>query len=198
MNIRRIAREFLPLVRFWHEEANNIEIWQRLRIIVVHSTNVYIPLEINQSPFNLGLPILLPEFTREQVWELANRHQFAKEIQDLDRKLASLMDLVSGYPFLIRQAFYALSSQEISFERLIEEAPTPSGIYRSHLHGYFANLSKYPELMSTFARVVQSESPIQISSIIAYKLESMGLIKLVNNKVIASCHLYRLYFRDYV
>ena len=49
-----IAQEFLPLIRFWHEEANNASIWKRLRLILVHSTNIYLPLGINQSPLNLG------------------------------------------------------------------------------------------------------------------------------------------------
>ncbi|MGL5833336.1 MAG: AAA-like domain-containing protein, partial [Waterburya sp.] len=111
-----IAQEFLPLLRFWHEEASNIDIWQRLRIVVVNSTDVYIPLEIHQSPFNLGLPIILPEFNFEQVKELANRHQFKLQIPDLDHSLSSLMEMVGGFPYLIRQAFYALSTQEITMD----------------------------------------------------------------------------------
>ncbi len=79
-----IAQEFLPLLRFWHEEANNIRVWQDLRIIVVHSTDAYIPLDINQSPFNLGLPIVLSEFNFAQVKELASRYQFRLEVKELD------------------------------------------------------------------------------------------------------------------
>ena len=32
-----IGSEFLPLLHFWHEEANNFPIWQQLRLILVHS-----------------------------------------------------------------------------------------------------------------------------------------------------------------
>ncbi|HAJ63893.1 MAG TPA: hypothetical protein DCP31_35525, partial [Cyanobacteria bacterium UBA8543] len=54
-----IAQDFFPLLRNWYEEANNLEIWQRLRLVVVHSTEVYIPLKIHQSPFNVGLSVEL-------------------------------------------------------------------------------------------------------------------------------------------
>jgi hypothetical protein len=195
-----IAQEFLPLLRFWHEEANNIDIWQRLRIMVVHSTDVYIPLEIHQSPFNLGLPIILPEFNFEQVKELANRHQyqFKLEIADLDQSLTSLMDMIGGFPYLIRQAFYALSTQEITMNQLLESAPTPSGIYRTHLQRHFSIFSKYPDLMHEYSQIVEAQSPIQVSTLISHKLSSIGLVKLVGNQVIPSCQLYRLYFQNYL
>ncbi len=45
-----IAQNFLPLLRSWYEEAKYMEIWQKLRFIVVHSTEIYVPLNINQSP----------------------------------------------------------------------------------------------------------------------------------------------------
>lgn len=64
---REIAEGFLPLLRSWHEEAKIEDIWKKLRLIVGHSTEVYIPLNINQSPFNVGLPIELPEFTQPQI-----------------------------------------------------------------------------------------------------------------------------------
>lgn len=194
----QIAQEFLPLIRFWHEESNNIEAWQSLRIVVVHSTDSYIPLDTNQSPFNLGLPIVLTEFSFDQVRELANRYKFKQEVDNLDCSLASLMEMVGGYPYLIRLAFYALSSQNLTFEQLLTEAPTPTGIYRSYLQKYFVTLQKHPELIGTFNQIVSSESPIQISSIAAYKLESMGLIKLFENRAVPSCLLYRLFFRDYI
>jgi len=193
-----IAQEFLPLLRFWHEEGNNTDIWQNLRIIVVYSTDVYIPLEINQSPLNLGLTITLPEFNFEQVKELANRHQFQLEIKNLDRSIQEMMAMVGGYPYLVRQAFYVLSTQKNTLEQLLAEAPTPSGIYRAHLQTYFATLRQYPYLMEAFSLVVAEDSPVQINSEAAYKLASLGFVKFTGKKVTPSCQLYRLYFRDYL
>jgi AAA-like domain/TIR domain len=53
----QIARDFLGLLRAWHEEAKVNPLWQNLRLIITHSKEGYIPLKSNQSPFNVGLPI---------------------------------------------------------------------------------------------------------------------------------------------
>lgn len=191
-----IAQEFLPLLRFWHEEANNFPIWQNLRLVVVHSTDVYIPLDINQSPFNVGLSIDLPIFDFDQIKTLANLHQFQLEIADLDQSLNSLMKMIGGYPYLARLALYALATQPITMEELLAEAPTASGIYRNHLQRHLVTLQKYPELASAYKQVVSAEAPVKLSAISAYKLESIGLVKLTKDLVAPSCQLYRLYFRD--
>lgn len=192
-----IAREFLPLLRFWHEEANNSPIWQNLRLVVVHSTDVYLPLDINQSPFNVGLAIALPEFDLAQMKDLANRHQFQLDV-DLDRGLNSLMEMIGGYPYLARLAFYALSTQEITLQELLKSAPTASGIYRQHLQRHLITLQQYPELGDLYQQVVAADSPVAIPTIPAYKLESIGLVKLTGDRVVPSCQLYRLYFQAHL
>ena len=192
----KIAKEFLPLIRFWHEEINNSAIWERLRLIVVHSTDIYLPLDINQSPLNLGLPVDLPQFNFEQMKELASRHQFRRDVENLDDCIISLMEMIGGYPYLARLAFYALSTENITCKKLLEEAPTASGIYRDHLQGHLSTFKKYPNLGKTYEQVVFADKPIQISAIDAHKLESIGLVKLVNNTVLPSCQLYRFYFRQ--
>jgi hypothetical protein len=191
-----IAREFLPLLRFWHEEANNTPLWKRLRIVVVHSTDIYLPLDINQSPFNVGLPINLTQFNFEQMKNLASRHEFRQPVKDLDQSIQSLMAIIGGYPYLARLAFYALSTEDLTWTQLIAQAPTASGIYRHHLQGHLSTLQTYSQLGKAYQKVVYADEPIQISTIDAYKLESIGLVKLVNNMVTPSCELYCLYFRD--
>ena len=192
-----IVREFLPLLRFWHEEANNTEIWQSLRMVIAYPTDIYIPLDINRSPFNLGMPIMLPEFTFAQVRDLASRYQFQLEVQDLEQSLKSLMGMVGGYPYLVRLAFHALSTRKITVEQLLREAPTSSSIYRNFLQRYLTILEKHPKLSDLFERVVTANSPVQICNNAAYHLESIGLVKLEGDNVVPSCELYRLYLRNY-
>jgi hypothetical protein len=192
-----IAQDFLPLLRLWHEEANNLAVWQKLRLVVVHSTEVYIPLNINQSPFNIGFPIQLSEFNLAQVQELARRHELDWLADSLaEQELAALIAMVGGHPFLVRVAFYHLFRKEVLMEQLLEEAPTPIGIYRNHLQGHLATLQAHPDLASDLKQVVTAEQAVQIESISAYKLYSMGLIALQGTEVTPSCELYRLYFRD--
>ncbi|HBB36181.1 MAG TPA: molecular chaperone Tir, partial [Cyanobacteria bacterium UBA9273] len=38
-----VASEFLGLMRAWHERGKVEKVWKRLRLVVVHSTEVYIP-----------------------------------------------------------------------------------------------------------------------------------------------------------
>ncbi|NET55128.1 MAG: hypothetical protein F6K47_02675 [Symploca sp. SIO2E6] len=60
---REVAPDFFRLLRSWYEDARILEVWQKLRLVVAHSTEAYKSLDINHSPFNVGLPIELPEFT---------------------------------------------------------------------------------------------------------------------------------------
>ncbi|MDJ0598699.1 MAG: AAA-like domain-containing protein [Crocosphaera sp.] len=195
----QVAQEFLPLLRFWHEEGNNIDIWQNLRLIIVHSTEIYIPLKFQQSPFNVGIPIQLPEFTLKQVETLATLHSLSSLIDHEENEpLKDLMKMVGGHPYLIRLAFYHLYQDDITMKQLLEEAPNPTGIYHHHLQNHLITLQKNPDLASAFAKVIQVKEPIQLETIIAYKLASMGLVKLQGKEVFPSCQLYCLYFSSFL
>ena len=188
-----IASEFLSLLRSWHEEAKVIDIWQKLRLVVVHSTEVYIPLNINQSPFNVGLPIELPMFNREQVEDLTQRHGLDwANSSEIER----LMGMVNGHPYLVRVALYHLSRNQLSLKKLLREAATLTGIYSNHLRRHWVTLQRYPELKLALQQVINSQESTPLEAITAYKLESMGLIKLNGDRAIPSCELYRLYFRS--
>ncbi|MGB3653705.1 MAG: AAA-like domain-containing protein, partial [Rivularia sp. (in: cyanobacteria)] len=62
-----VVEDFLGMLRSWHEKGKISEVWKLLRLVLAHSTEVYIPLDYHQSPFNAGVPIELQEFNREQV-----------------------------------------------------------------------------------------------------------------------------------
>ena len=98
-----LADDFFSLLRSWHEEAKSNPVWQKLRLILVHSTEVYIPLNINQSPFNVGLPIELPEFSVAQVQDLAQKHGLTWKQEQVNQ----LMKIIGGHPYLVREALYS-------------------------------------------------------------------------------------------
>ena len=192
----KVAQEFLPLLRFWHEEANNLPVWQKLRLIVIQSTESYVPLNFNQSPFNVGLPVVLPEFNRRQMMDLALRHQLDWEKSSLEKNLTILMNLIGGHPYLARLAFYNLAKYNLTLSQLIEEAATETSIYSNILRYYLAFFYNNPKLAKAFKEVVLSYQSIQLEPITAYQLESFGLINLKGNEAVVSCQLYRLYFKD--
>jgi len=192
-----IAQDFLPMLRYWHEETNNLPIWQNLRLMIANSTEVYIKLDANQSPFNVGRQIKLPGFTLEQVNILAKSYQIVEvDSQTLQSFLTNLIELVGGHPYLVRLALNALQDAKISPEKLLTEAPTQGGIYASHLRHYWNNLQSSSELIEAMKLVVNTTSPVKLEPAIAYRLESMGLITLIGDEAKASCPLYQFYFQD--
>ena len=193
----QVAQEFLPLLRFWHEEANNVPIWQKLRLIVTHSTEIYIALNINQSPFNVGLSLKLKEFDWSQIQELARRYGLEDEQYGIkSEQIKSLTKIVGGHPYLINLAFCHLVTQDHNIDQIIREAVTDTGIYGDYLRGHLVTLRDYPALADSFKQVINSEQAVTLNSISAYELESMGLVKLQGNETTPSCELYRTYFCD--
>ncbi|MBW3586755.1 MAG: AAA-like domain-containing protein, partial [Cyanobacteria bacterium 0813] len=187
----KIAKEFLPLLRSWHEEAKRIESLENLRLIVLHSTEIYIPLKLTESPFNVGLPLQLPYFTEEQILALAQRHGLDwTDSPDADRLIA----MVGGHPYLVRLALYQLCQNSLTLDQLLQEAPTIAGIYKDYLRSFWVTLQEYPELAVALKQVVKSERGVELDPIVASKLMSMGLIHIDNNRCMLSCELYRFYF----
>ncbi|MEL6493800.1 MAG: AAA-like domain-containing protein [Cyanobacteria bacterium J06623_7] len=168
----QVAQEFLPLLRFWHEEANNVPIWQKLRLIVTHSTEIYISLNINQSPFNVGLSLRLDEFDTAQIMELAQRFGLEREEFGVQpQQIEALISLVGGHPYLINLAFCHLVTQNNDLDKIILEAATDTGIYRDYLRGHLITLGRYPELTKAYKQVINSDIPVTLNSIAAYELQ---------------------------
>lgn len=192
-----IADDFFALLRAWYEEAGygglDSDLWAKLRLVVVHSTEVYVPLDINQSPFNVGLPIELLEFSPEQVWDLAQRHGLN---WCLNQEVEQLMKLVGGHPYLVRVALYHLAQQQLTLAQLVAIAATEAGIYGDHLRRHLWNLQQHPELAAAFSKVVKTNEPVELESVLAFKLHSLGLVQLQRNEVTPRFELYRQYFRD--
>lgn len=188
-----VAQDVLPLLRSWYEEAKRLPIWQNFRLIIAHSTEVYVPLQLNQSPFNVGLAAQLKCFTLEQIQQLAQRYHLDWNNRDAAHQL---MNLVGGHPGLIHVALYYLSRGEFTLDRLLEVAPTSTGIYQNHLQRHWVTLQEQPDLADAFGRLLSATEPIHTESILAHKLTSMGLIHQSGNEAIVSCQLYQKYFQQ--
>jgi hypothetical protein len=194
----QVADDFFALLRFWYEAARygdlSSERWENLRVVVVHSTEPYVPLNINQSPFNVGKRVELPEFTAEQVQDLAQRYG----LSGFSNLVETLMALVGGHPYLVRKALYHLRRQDVTLASLQESAHTEAGIYSDHLRRHLLNLQGVPGLPETLRQVVTQDCPLDIDANVAYKLESIGLIELEGNCARPRCEIYRQYFRAHL
>ncbi len=193
-----VADDFFGLVRSWYEAARfgdlASERWENLRLVIVHSTEVYVPLNINQSPFNVGKNVELVEFLPEQVQDLAERYGLSASASYAEE----LMALVGGHPYLVRKALYHLRKEDMTMTALAALAATESGIYSDHLRRHLYVLRDYPVLAEAFRQVVSKSKPVEIDAEASFKLESMGLVRLLGNEASPRCEVYRDYFRDHL
>lgn len=185
-----VYRDFFGLLRALHEEGKRNSIWKQLRLVIVHSSEVYVPMDINQSPFNVGLLVELPEFTPEQVLHLAKVYQ----LNWSNTEVEELMAMVGGHPFLVRLGLYHIARQNITLTQLLQTAATAVGIYGDHLRWIESILSQQPVLSAAMQEVVNNVSQIKLQSFTRFKLHSMGLVKLYGDEVTSRYELYRQYF----
>jgi hypothetical protein len=186
-----VASDFFVLLRSWYEETKDISVWQKLRIVIAHAVEVYIPLPTHRSPFNVGLAISLPTFSPEQVQDLAERHG----LQLTKPELEQLMKLTGGFPYLIRLALYQSVRLKIPMQTLLQDAAKDTGIFQQHLQSQLWNLQQHPKLADAFQQVLTAPTQLEIE--VAFKLKSLGLVHLSENQATVSCELYREYFYNY-
>ncbi len=191
-----IANDFCCLLRGWYDMARRSdrrgEIWKKLRLIVVHSTEVYSSLDINSSPLKgVGLVIPLPDFNQEQVQDLAQRY-------GLDwlnnQEVEQLMAMVGGHPYLVQMALDYLKSQENTLLNLLQIASTEGGPFGNYLREQLWDVQQYPELAAALHQVVTTNNPVTLEPAQAFKLDRMGLIQMQGNDCSPRCNLYRQYF----
>ena len=107
------------------------------------------------------------------------------------------MAMVGGHPYLIRLALYHIAQQDLTLAQLLQSAPTDAGIFGEHLRRHLWNLQQHPELAKAFEQVIMSENPVALKSILAFKLNGMGLVNLQGNDVVLRHEsLYRPYFHS--
>jgi transcriptional regulator with XRE-family HTH domain len=192
-NYADIATDFFGMLRAWYEQSrHDLESgeWQKLRLVISYSTDLFVPLHIHQSPFNVGALIELSGFTQEQVQELGLRYRIATA----EPYAESLFRLLGGHPYLTQLALFYLSHQRISLEDLLKTAIAPNSIFGSHFKQQLGYLEDYPELKETMRQIVLSPAGIDLYPTVALKLHGMGLIRFQDDVAIASCTLYQSYF----
>jgi hypothetical protein len=186
-----IETDFCGLLRSWHERARSNPLWECFRLVLSHSQESYLQKDINQSPFNVGLPIELGELSAEQVGQLAALHGLSLAEKQLDQ----LLELVGGHPYLVRKALYELANG-LPFDSFLQQAPTEAGVFCDHLRGLLRAVQDRPELVDALRQVVNSPEPLKLRSEEAFKLESLGLMVPEGNLQRPRCQLYALYLAD--
>lgn len=167
-----------------------MSVWQKLRFILIHSTDIYIPLETYQSPFNVGLAIELPLLTFSQVEQLA-------ELQGLKlnaQTLTHLMEFSSGFPYLVRCALYHSLRYGVEVSSLLQEALQDGGIYRNYLKSQWQKLQRETPLLRSVQCILETPTA-HLEVEISAKLWGLGLVRWQDDRYQLSCGLYQSYFQ---
>lgn len=123
------ADGFFAVLRTWYEEAKHNELWQILRLILVHSTDTHGHLCVNQSPFHVGACVELPEFNAEQVQTLAHWHGLVWSSAEVDQ----LMRQVGGHPYKVRLALYHIAQSGIALNDFLAINLADINSFSAHL-----------------------------------------------------------------
>ncbi len=191
-----ITREFLLLLRTWSEQAKarvaDSNPWHNFRLVTVYSTEILMNVAINQSFLNTGLVIELPEFTPNQIQELANRWGEEMTVQQMQKAIA----LLGGHPYRLQLAFYYLHQQTITLEQLLENSAIATAIYADHLEQQWSNLQRYPNLLPCLTEIVRQSSPVDCEAVQASQLHKMGLVHVHGFQASLACELFRAFLGD--
>ncbi len=185
------AKDFFAMLRAWHEKRPLEEAWDRLNLVMVISTEPYMLISnVMQSPFNVGTFIYLEDFDQNQVFELNRRHGSPVKEPDFPK----LMKLLSGHPYLTRQALYTLVTEQQTWANLSRVAPTEQGPFREHLWHYYSLLQEDQRLKAALKEIIQSNRCSDEMALV--RLLQAGLVTGRGDVHTCRCDLYRRYFAD--
>ncbi len=189
-----VARDFLSLLRFWHERSKDSGPWQRLRLVLVYGTDSYVALNLEASPFNVGHSIRLPPFTLAQFLELGRRYHLPHIANPGQRfSLEALYRLIAGHPYLANLSFYTLTQGQRTLPEILNTATTADSIFRSHLQELGAQLRQNSSVLATWQRVIKGQG-VPLNAVDSMGLESLGLIRTQQGLAYPLCDLYQRFF----
>ncbi len=185
--------DFFSMLRNWHNSRATKPIWKQLDLALVTSTEPYqLIANLNQSPFNVGEIIELPDFTSEEVAQLNTLHDSPLSAEEEQQ----LVELLGGHPYLTRRALYLIASQRISAEELLKEAIDERGPFGDHLRYHLFRLyGKDPLIQGLREVITKNRCPDER---IFFRLRGAGLIKKEGQTVLPRCKLYADYFREHI
>ena len=190
------ASDVFGMFRSWHEERRRKpeSHWKRLTLAFVYATEPHLFItRQDMSPFNVGKKLELHDFGIEQVEKL--NHLYGdplRSAQELERFYA----LFDGQPYLTRRAFYEMTTQGMTLERL-EAGGTDDGPFGDHLRRILVMLAPDKELLAVVKRMVRGEGvPDQASF---YRLRSGGVITGSSPQdARLRCGIYRTYLERHL
>ena len=188
--------DFFGMMRSWHNSTATDENWDNISLVIAHSTEPTLWIEniIEQSPFNVGYKINMVYFTADEVMQLNERYHYPLKT---DKEFDSLMKLVGGQPYLVRQSLYSMVKHNCNMPELETMAAQEIGPFGDHLRQFLWRFEEHPEVRNTFrdilhGRTCNNETHFQ-------RLRAAGLIKgATRHEAEVRCELYHEYFKKHL
>lgn len=184
-----VADEFFGLMRTWYEDAKTTDTWKQVRMVIAQSSEVYIPLNINKSPFNVGLAVALPPLTPEDVQALAASYEQAWSLA----AATELCALIEGQPYLAHVAIDRIWRNETSLPEVLAD-PIGCDIFSPYLQHQLHQVQQQPQLATVLKQVLENQFSMPSSLKDIHQLQSMGLLVWENNGPRLACDLFTRYF----
>ncbi len=184
-----VAAEFLGLLRAWHERGKIHPVWQKFRLVLIYGTEVYIPLDLYESPFNVGQFMELPSLTELQVQDLARRSSLNWSTDER----SAVMRCLDGHPAYLQRTLEACRSGQ-DLGTILRLAPTEAGIFGDELRHLWRILERQPRLLDALQQVLTSTTHKILPTDAAQQLYRLGLISMKGNESRIRCDLYQDYF----
>lgn len=182
---------FYTMLRNWSERRGfpMEPEWQKLDMVFVVSTEPYNLInEPDRSPFNVGDPIILEDFSEQQVATLNLLHRSPLPAP----QVRQLCELLGGHPYLVRRALYMLASRDLTPEELFERASDAYGPFGDHLRYHLFELRKKEAMVNELKHVLRYSKSSNDS--VSHMLRGAGLITGGERDVRLRCPLYAQFF----
>ncbi len=187
------SNRIFTMLRNWHENsAMEPEPWSRLTLLISYSTEPSLFItEMDQSPFNVGTPLSLHDFSFEQASDLNRRY---KNVLRSESELRRLVEIVAGHPYLLQLGMDALAFGGKRLKDIENAAANDEGIFSSHLRHIHDLVRDQDDLLDVVRRLLEGKRISDPMSF--YRLRRAGLVdggSCLDMRM--RCKLYEDYFR---
>lgn len=168
----KFQNDFYGMLRGWSEGSLSSP-FDRLRIImaVSYSPSMLIE-EVRQSPFNLTQPLIIDDFSLEELEELSWRYALFWSRNDVRQ----VFDLVGGHPYLARLIMHTVSQSKTSLIHILDKRTDISkSLFEPFLSRYRSVLAEEKNAI-TVLRQIDQGSELSRDTRLLHRLERAGLI----------------------
>lgn len=186
-----VMNDFLCLLQLWYEKAKSSLIWQKLRFILIYSTEEHLLLTTHKPLIKIVQILDIPSLNILQIQELANAYQLALTIPESEH----LLCLTGGHSNIVQSFFYDAVRYPDAKKKSLSNFGVNLEFVNNHLQEKLYWLERDPNLITAYQKLINSNQSVVLTQEIAFKLQSLGLIYKYKNVVRITCELYREYFR---